>query len=534
MVKIPESFGIVANPSAKTNIAMPDAQLSQMYANTGMQLSNNLMNIANQVRYQEKKQEEAFNAAQIIDFKTKLATFENEKRIALNELPATDPTVFEKTKSTFETERKNFITTYTDQYKNNQELSNLINRQANVDAVDFKFDVDRAISSKKKEYGTNKIYEGIYSINQRLENGGNSTKLSNELNVVLQTGLQAGLIDQNDINREKDKQKSIIEDLQRKYELTKQANLVASGQIYIDPTDGDDRKIGELAFKTQLENTIKRNGDAGSAVFGFVQKTGYVPQQVKSNWGALLNVGSPNQRVEIAENIASLVDSNPRLQNQFNSDDINFVYAIKSRIGTGLPNENIIQYAEKEINKFQSMDRLAKKQVIRDQQKKLDNEFNNLKDDLTDQGLFSLFKSNPEIEEGIKQNYQTLVNDVFLDNPSATFDGATEFAKNQLKNSYKITSVGKKRVMKDAPESFFSGDTSWINKQFETTVKDAIGKNANLDNYVLQPIANEIKKGRPVYGIVEVDQYGQMNAVLNQNNQKLYFQPNLKQVQNKK
>jgi hypothetical protein len=88
--------------------------------------------------------------------------------------------------------------------------------------------------------------------------------------------------------------------------------------------------------------------------------------------------------------------------------------------------------------------------------------------------------------------------------------------------------------MKDAPESFFSGDTSWINKQFETTVKDAIGKNANLDNYVLQPIANEIKKGRPVYGIVEVDQYGQMNAVLNQNNQKLYFQPNLKQVQNKK
>lgn len=534
MPQIPESFGIVVNPLAKTNIAMPDTQSSQMYANVGLQLSNNLANIANQVQFQARKDEEAFNSAQIIDFKTKLASFENEKKIALSELPATDPTIFEKTKKTFEAERKNFITTYSNQYKNNQQLSSLINRQAEVDAVDFNYDVNRTLSNKKREYGTNKIYEGIYSINQRLENGGNPAKLSNDLNVILQTGLQSGLIDQNDINRERDKQKSIIEDLQKKYELTRQANLVASGQIYIDPTDSDDRKIGELAFKTQLENTIKRKGDAGSTIFSFIQKTGYVPQQIKSNWGSLLNVGSPNQKVEIAENIASLVDANPRLQNQFNSDDINFVNAVKSRLGSGLPSENIIQYAEKEINKFQSMDRLAKKQVMRDKKNDLDSNFEDLKDDLSSQGLFSWFKSNPQIEDGIKQNYENLVNDVFLDNPNATFEGATEFAKNQLKNSYKITSIGKKRVMKDAPESFFSGDTNWINGQFETRIKEVKGKNINLDNYILQPIPNEIKKGRPVYAVIEVDEYGQMNPILDQNNQKVYFRPDLKQIQNSK
>jgi hypothetical protein len=530
MPEIPQSYGIVVNPSFKSNIAMPDTQASQMTSQLGQQLSSNLMNIATQIQYQNIKEEESFNAAQVIDFRTKLATFENDKRIALNELSPNDPKLLEETKKNFQTERQEFINNYLSNYTDNKKLSSLIKRQADAENVDFNFDVDRTLSNKKREYGTNKIYEGIYSVNQRLQNGGNAAKLSNELNLILQTGLQSGLIDQNDINREKDKQKSIIEDLQKKYELTKQANLVANGQIVVDPTDSEDRKLAELAFQTQLEGTIKRNGNPEAMTMNFIQKTGYVPNQIKNNYSAMLNVGNPSERIAIAENIASLVESNSRLQNQFNSDDINFVYAIKSRLNTGLPAENIIQYAEKDMNKFQSMDRIAKKQVLRDQKKQLDNKFENLKDDLSNPNFIELLKSNPQIEDGIKKDYETLVNDVFLDNPNATFDGATEFAKNQLKNTYKITTVGKKRVMKDAPESFFSGDTSWINKQFERIIKNVKGKDVNLDNYVLQPVANEIKKGKPIYGIVEVDQYGQMNVVLDQNNQKLYFQPNLKQV----
>jgi hypothetical protein len=537
MPKIPESYGIVANPSFKTTMAMPDSEASQMTAKLGEQLGGNLMNIASQMQYQSIKEQEAFDTAQIIDFKTKLATFENEKKIALAELPATDPILFDKTKKAFESERASFVNNYTNQYKDNARLSSLIKRQADVEAVDFNFDVDRTLLGKKKEYGTNKIYEGIYSINQRLEKGGNPAKLSNELNTILQSGLKAGLIDQNDINRERDKQKSIIQELQIQYEKTRQANLVASGEIYLDPNDGNDRKLGELAYQTQLQNTLKKGGNADSFTINFINKTGFLPQQVKSIWSSQLNMGNEKQKIETARQIADIIDSNPRLQNQFNTDDINFVNAIKSRTNLGLPPEQILSYAEKEINKFQSMDRIAKGQIInnKDSKKLIDDSFNDLKDKLTDTGFFSFFKPTPQIDEGLKVKYETFVRDAFL-NGNTTLESANEYAKSKLQAQYRITNVGKPRVMEYAPEVFYDkyngGDTSWINKQLKTTIiendKNFKGNNLNTD-YSLQLIENSLNTGKPSYNIVKTNAYGENIVLLNEKNQPVIFSPKIEE-----
>jgi hypothetical protein len=535
MPKIPESYGKVANPSFKTTMAMPDSESTQMTAKLGEQLSGNLMNIATQMQYQSIKEQEAFDAAQIIDFKTKLATFENEKRIALAELPATDPTLFDKTKKTFENERASFINNYTNQYKDNARLSSLIKRQADVEAVDFNFDVDKTLLSKKREYGTNKIYEGIYSINQRLEKGGNPAKLSGELNTILQTGLKAGLIDQNDINREREKQKNIVKDLQVQYEKTRQANLVASGQLHLDPNSGDDRKLGELAYQTQLQNTLKKGGDAESATLNFINKTGFLPQQVKSIWSSQLNMGNPQQKIEAAEQIAQIIESNPRLQNQFNSDDINFVNSIKTRVGLGLPPEQILTYAEKEISKFQSMDRIAKGQIInnKDTKKIIDNSFEGLKDKLTDTGFFSFLKPTPEIEDGIRVKYETLVKDAFL-NGNTTPEGAVEYAKTKLQSEYKITNIGKPRVMQYAPEVFYDkyngGDSSWIKGQLKVEIAKHIlvPSLKDLDNqFVLQPTEQTIKGGKPAYNIVKVNDN---SVLLDSQNRPVLFAPDIEKA----
>jgi hypothetical protein len=534
MPKIPDSYGIISTPLAKTDIAMPDTESSQMLANLGNQLSNNLTNIAGQIQYQSIRENEAFNAAQIIDFKTKLATFENEKRIALSELPANDPKLFDKTKKTFESERNSFVNNYTSQYKDNQLLSTLIKRQANVDAVDFNFDVDRTLSSKKKEYGTNKIYEGIYSVNERLQKGGNPAKLSNELNTILQTGLKSGLIDQNDINREREKQKNIIQDLQIQYEKTRQANLVASGQIFLDHNNSDDRKLGELAYQNQLQETLKRNGDSNASTFNFINKTGFLPQQVKSIWSSQLNMGNPKQKIEAAQQIADIIDLNPRLQNQFNNDDINFVNAIKSRTNLGLPPEQILNYAEKEINKFQSMDRVAKGQIVnnKDSKKLIDNSFDDLKDKLSDTGFFSFFRSTPQVDEGLKTKYETLVKDAFL-NGNTTLESATEYAKTKLQSEYRVSTIGKPRVMQYAPEVFYDkyngGDTSWINKQLINKISE---NNTNLDtnNVLLQPIENSIKNGKPSYNIIKTNDYGEYSVLLDNQNRPVVFQPEIEKT----
>jgi len=541
MPKIPESYGIVANPSFKTTMAMPDSETSQMTARVGEQLGGNLMNITTQMRYQSIKEQEAFNTAQIIDFKTKLATFENEKRIALAELPATDPTLFDKTKKAFESERASFVNNYTNQYKDNARLSSLIKRQADVEAVDFNFDVDKTLLSKKREYGTNKIYEGIYSINQRLEKGGNPAKLSNELNTILQSGLKSGLIDQNDINREKEKQKAIIQELQIQYEKTRQANLVASGQIYLDHNNSDDRKLGELAYQTQLQNTLKKGGDAEAATLNFITKSGYLPQQVKSIWTAQLNMGNEKQKIEAARQIADIVESNPRLQNQFNSDDLNFVNVIKSKTNLGLPPEQILSYAEKEISKFQSMDRVAKGQIInnKDAKKFIDSSFDDLKDKMTDTGFFSFFKPTPQIEEGLKVKYETLVRDAFL-NGNTTLESANEYAKSKLQAQYRITNIGKPRVMEYAPEVFYDkyngGDTSWIKGQMAGVIAQNYlvpdFKNVEKD-YTLQLIEGSVESGKPSYNIVKNDEFGGIlggSVLLDNRNQRIVFTPNIEET----
>ena len=536
MPKIPDSYGIITAPSVKTDIAMPDTQSSQMLANLGNQLSGNLINIAGQMQYQSIKEDEAFNAAQIIDFKTKLATFENDKRIAISELPANDPLLFDKTKKTFQSERDSFINNYASQYKDNQRLSSLIKRQADVEAVDFNFDVDRTLSSKKREYGTNKIYEGIYSVNERLGKGGNPTKLSNELNTILQTGLKSGLIDQNDINREKDKQKSIIEELQKQYEKTRQANLVASGQAFIDPTNSDDKKIGDLAYQNIINNNRKQGIDPIVSTMSFIQKTGYVPSEVKGIWSTQLNVGNPQQKLETASNIANLIEANPRLQNQFSSDDINFAMEIKKRSASGLPAQQIIEYSEKEISKYQSMDRIAKMQVFNEKNSKKNIQQNF--DDFIDENYKSYFSSNPAIEDGLKVTFEQIVKDQFTNNKNATLEGSVEFAKNVIKNEFAITDIGKKKVMRYAPETFYNkyngGDTSWIKEQFAYKIVEnkAINKIDDLDkDFSLVPHPNFIAGGKPSYFVAhKVGDSGQEEIMLGSNNRPIMFTPNIEEA----
>lgn len=536
MPKIPDSYGIITAPSAKTDIAMPDTQSSQMLANLGNQLSGNLINIAGQMQYQSIKEDEAFNAAQVIDFKTKLATFENDKRIAISELPANDPLLFDKTKKTFQSERDSFINNYASQYKDNQRLSSLIKRQADVEAVDFNFDVDRTLSSKKREYGTNKIYEGIYSVNERLGKGGNPTKLSNELNTILQTGLKSGLIDQNDINRERDKQKSIIEELQKQYEKTRQANLVASGQAFIDPTNSDDKKIGDLAYQNIINNNRKQGIDPIVSTMSFIQKTGYVPSEVKGIWSTQLNVGNPQQKLETASNIANLIEANPRLQNQFSSDDINFAMEIKKRSASGLPAQQIIEYSEKEISKYQSMDRIAKMQVFNEKNSKKNIQQNF--DDFIDENYKSYFSSNPAIEDGLKVTFEQIVKDQFTNNKNATLEGSVEFAKNVIKNEFAITDIGKKKVMRYAPETFYNkyngGNTSWIKEQFAYKIVEnkAINKIDDLDkDFSLVPHPNFIAGGKPSYFVAhKVGDSGQEEIMLGSNNRPIMFTPNIEEA----
>lgn len=535
MVKIPDSYGMVVKPTTQTQIAPPN-NTSQLTAQTVQQVSGNLMNTAISMEYIRQKEQESFNASQILDFKTELSRFENQKRVALTELPSTDAKAIKTAKNQFLNERVKFVNQYSNKFKDNLQVSELIKRQANAESVDFEYDIDKVISSKKKEYGQNVIYKSIYDINTNLEKGGNINKLRGQLEQTLQTGFKAGLIDQQDIIRETEKQKNIIVELQKQYEKTRYANLIADGKMQIDPNNSDDKKLGDLAYQTILQKTSKQGIDPMVASTNFIQKTGFVPSNVKGIWSTQLNVGTPQQKLTTANTIASLIDDNPRLQNQFHSEDISFAMEINKRSNAGLPPSQIIEYAEKEISKYQSMDRIAKTQIIaqKDFKKNIENNYKDLINDYN-----PIFSKNPAIDDGIKTTFEQIVRDQFLNNKNATLDGSIEFAKNQIKNEFITTEVGQKKVMRYAPETFYqqfnNGDTSWINGQFKSKVAEhhllADFKNIDKD-YSIIPVPSTIVNGEPSYFITSTNQKnGKKDIMLDNFNRPVLFTPNMEETE---
>lgn len=505
MVAIPKSPGVTTGPNRQTTIAAPDMASGQMIPRALMGAGAEIERAAVQLNYQQQIEEEAVNAARVVDFKTKLNKFENEQRIALSELPTNDLEAISTAKDNLLKARQTFIEDNLSQYQDNPNLSNLIKAQADSNAVDFEFDADRVLSSKKREFGQGKIYESIYNINTRLEKGGSVDAAKRDLEETIQAGLKTGLLDMQDVIREREKQKGLIREREIEFQKTYVANRIASGEIQINPADSEGRKMGELAWEIQLKNAQKSGRDVEATLDNFISTTKYIPAQVRNVWSAQLTAGTPEQKVATAENISELLSRNPRLQDQLNSDDVSYINAIKTRIGTGLSPKQIVEFTDSELSKIQSLDRQGKTKMFNEDtfKKARDSGYKALASDLAD---INWSLSEATVSGDIKGAYETLVKDAFLSQKYATPEAAIEYAKTQIKNTWGQTKVGKPAVMRYAPETFFPDNNSWIPAQFDSVIAEHTlsekAKGASKD-YSLAPIPNAVMNGVPSYFVVD-------------------------------
>lgn len=505
MVAIPKSPGVTTGPNRQTTIAAPDMASGQMIPRALMGAGAEIERAAVQLNYQQQIEEEAVNAARVVDFKTKLNKFENEQRIALSELPTNDLEAISTAKDNLLKARQTFIEDNLSQYQDNPNLSNLIKAQADSNAVDFEFDADRVLSSKKREFGQGKIYESIYNINTRLEKGGSVDAAKRDLEETIQAGLKTGLLDMQDVIREREKQKGLIREREIEFQKTYVANRIASGEIQINPADSEGRKMGELAWEIQLKNAQKSGRDVEATLDNFISTTKYIPAQVRNVWSAQLTSGTPEQKVATAENISELLSRNPRLQDQLNSDDVSYINAIKTRIGTGLSPKQIVEFTDSELSKIQSLDRQGKTKMFNEDtfKKARDSGYKALASDLAD---INWSLSEATVSGDIKGAYETLVKDAFLSQKYATPEAAIEYAKTQIKNTWGQTKVGKPAVMRYAPETFFPDNNSWIPAQFDSVIAQHTlsekAKGASKD-YSLAPIPNAVMNGVPSYFVVD-------------------------------
>lgn len=530
MVAIPKSPGVTTGPNRQTTIAAPDMASGQMIPRALMGAGAEIERAAVQLNYQQQIEEEAVNAARVVDFKTKLNKFENEQRIALSELPTNDLEAISTAKDNLLKARQTFIEDNLSQYQDNPNLSNLIKAQADSNAVDFEFDADRVLSSKKREFGQGKIYESIYNINTRLEKGGSVDAAKRDLEETIQAGLKTGLLDMQDVIREREKQKGLIREREIEFQKTYVANRIASGEIQINPADSEGRKMGELAWEIQLKNAQKSGRDVEATLDNFISTTKYIPAQVRNVWSAQLTAGTPEQKVATAENISELLSRNPRLQDQLNSDDVSYINAIKTRIGTGLSPKQIVEFTDSELSKIQSLDRQGKTKMFNEDtfKKARDSGYKALASDLAD---INWSLSEATVSGDIKGAYETLVKDAFLSQKYATPEAAIEYAKTQIKNTWGQTKVGKPAVMRYAPETFFPDNNSWIPAQFDSVIAQHTlsekAKGASKD-YSLAPIPNAVMNGVPSYFVV--DKNG-TDLLRDAQNQPVVFTPNFEKTE---
>jgi len=338
MVKIPTSPGVQARPQQVTPTVRQPVDTGERFIAQGItQLGSAIAGIGQQAMIQEQRDQEAFNASQVLQYKNQLRRFDNQEKIALSEEGANQD-VITKSKQDILDRRKLFTDELKQQFGGNKQIQALIERESQSSLIDLEFNIDKDLSRKRKTYGENQFYGSVSDLRDDFENAQSPEELAsiaNELQTLQATALNAGIVDMRDIERlEKDFKKIRKE---REQEALQEATFInaTQGKLLLDSTDKNDRKVINKGFEKYRELTDDPEGLARDISVN----TGIVPDIYKKSLNSMLFVGNPDRKIESANEIINLIRENPTLERQFNEKTKAFAQAIESRINVGLSSE---------------------------------------------------------------------------------------------------------------------------------------------------------------------------------------------------
>lgn len=528
MVKIPTSTGVQARPQQVTPTVRQPVDTGERFIAQGIgQLGSVIAGLGEQAMIQEKKEQQAYNASQVIEYKNQLRRFDNQEKIALSEQGATQD-VINKSKEGILDRRKLFTDELKLKYGDNKEVLGLIDRETKSSSVDLEFNVDKDISKKRRAFGQNQIFKSISDLKEDFENAQSPEELAsiaNELQIVQETGITSGLIDMKDIERiQKD-----FRDLRKEQEaeaLQKATFINATqGKLLLDSTDKNDRKAINKGFEKYRELTDDPEGLARDISVN----TGIVPDIYKKGLNSMLFVGNPDRKIESASEIINLIRENPTLDRQFDDKTKALAQAIESRINVGLSSEEIVKFAEDEINKNKDKNKIIRQQEfgleIGKSGKKFNDKLIEIQSKLKDEsGIF--FEA--ETPKEMAFDVLTIAKDYYINNGS-DIDDAIELAKEKVKSRWAITNIGGERYQKFAPEAEYPQMTS---KELGQQARNLAGKylldkSVIKDNIRTAIIPDSLNTNNPSYSLLIEDKFGKIDNITDENNQPVVWTPDI-------
>lgn len=532
MVSIPRSGGVTVGKNTQVSEVAPTMAQTQIIPDAIRGVGNVAAGIGFDMQQEQEKERQIFNTTQALDYRNKLKSFDNQQRIALSEMPANSETILNQKQKILD-EREEYIATLKDEYGEDKDLIKLIDRETSSSRVGLEFSIDKDLSAKKKAYGTMKIYESIGAIKERFETASSPEDYLNikkDLDETLLIGYNSGLVSPKDIEKQNEAFKLLRKE--RELELKRQQafSSAINGSMVLDASNKDDKDLVDANFQKMVEQDPQNAIELAEELS---IKTGIIPSEAKSHWSAMLFNGSVDQKVNAAQTINDLIDSNTSLQNQFSSQEVALSQEIMNRQTIGLPASKIVEFAEADIKKNKS-----EKRELRDAQfnlefgtdgsKKAIEQIQEINKEFQDKsGIF--FEATLPEEMGMQ--YRRLARDFYL-NEGVSMDTALDMAKKKVKAEWGITQVGEKRYQKYAPETIYGiegGNNKWIaNQAIQMVRKNTIDPLPNIKNdIVLSPIPSTIPSGKPSYFIYTKNEFGAIDITLDNRNQPLVFKPDL-------
>jgi hypothetical protein len=500
---------------------------------------------------QAKKEQEAYDVAQINDAKNKIRRIDNEIRLDANDRGIDEN--FTKLGKTYKQQRNLRIQEAT---KNLPDyLHSKIKSFVDAQAIDLEFKVGTTFQRKQKEFTQNISYEAIRESAEQFSNATNPIELAQAqqgFEDVINSIKNSGALTPNQIDSEI---KAINKERKEKELQFQKRNAVKqaiNGEVILDPKTQQKDLDSYFDSISDDANYLKNKGQE------IAIKTGVLPTSFKREVVNSMKMGNSQKKFDSAMTINNLITQNQALQEQFKSSHIAYSTAVAERSSLGLDPKKIIEFTDNEFSKNKSLDRDLRQSNFKDEYKRnnedVDDRLVSLTKDIADEfgdvyekekGLnwFQDFflSRDPSVPQQMTQEVIEVAEEFYI-NEGLDFESSIETAKKVVSKNWKVTTVGKDidgnktRLAKYGIESQYPRYTDEIVQQANTVTKALIKQSGGIffdndsENFNLIPILNSVGNEKTGYNIIYKNKDGVFESLRDENNLMYAYYPDIKKL----
>ena len=501
---------------------------------------------------QAKKEQEAYDVAQINNAKNKIRRIDNEIRLGANNTAIDEN--FTKLGETYKQQRKLRIQEATRNLPDY--LQSKIKSFVDTQGIDLEFKVGTTFQRKQKEYTQNISYEAIREASEQFSNATNEIELAQAqqgFDDVIDSIKNSGALTPNQIDSEI---KAINKERKEKELQFQKRNTIKQaigGKLILDPkTQQKDLDSYFDNIKTGNIDFLKNKGQE------IAIKTGVLPTSFKRELINSMRMGEPLQRFDSAMTINNLITQNQALQEQFKSSLIGYATAVAERSSLGLDPRKVIEFTDNEFSKNKSLDRDLRQRNFKDEYKRnnkdVDDRLASLTKDIADEfgdiyekekglnWLQDFFLSrDPSVPQQMTQEVIRVAEEFYI-NEGLDFDSSIETAKRVVSKNWKVTTVGKDidgnktRLTKYSIESQYPRYTDEIVQQANTVIKLKIQQSGGTffdndsENFNLIPILSSVGNEKTGYNVIYKNKDGVFESLRDENNLLYAYYPDITEL----